>query len=318
MIETFEAYVAERYSPLEVEFLTATKKFLTDNLPRISEHVLAEWRKALAAACEIQRDEKIPCAYMSVSFLNTSVAAGKAVMQIDFYDTRWVYGEPFSRSRMDADFLLTGWENFTTKALDEKFFVRSKISSVEIKSLFWYTLDKMTFIFTCFAKYFAPALKNFAEFDALIKAEKFYVTCGTYLDWQNRLCAVLPEIDFLNPAANEDTTFREAHGKIYRNKKFADLNLRGCNFADCLFYRCEFANLNLADAEFLRCRFVSANFTDIKFAGTKFSECTFRDCAIKNSTDAPNAVNAEEYFASLKVIQCQVSNTVVEGCDFEL
>ena len=318
MIETFEAYVAERYSPLEVEFLTATKKFLTDNLPRISEHVLAEWRKALAAACEIQRDEKIPCAYMSVSLLNTSVAAGKAVLQIYFYDMRWVYGEPFARHRMDADFLLTAWENFTTKALDEKFFVRSNISSVEIKSLFWMTLDNLTFLFTCFAKYFAPALKNFAEFNALIKAEKFYVTCGTYLDWQNRLCAVLPEIDFLNPAANEDTTFRAAQGKIYRNKKFADMNLRGCNFADCLFYRCEFANLNLADAEFSRCRFIAANFTDIKFAGTKFSACTFRDCAIKNSTDAPNAVNAEEYFAPLKVIQCQVFDTVVEGCDFEL
>lgn len=318
MIETFPTYLAERYSPLEVEFLTATKNFLTENFPRISEYVLSEWRKALAAACEIQRDEKIPCAYMSVSFLNTSVATGKAVMQIDFYDTRWIYGEPFSRSRMDADFLLTGWETFTTKALDEKFFVRSKISSVEIKSLFWYTLDKLTFIFTCFAKYFARTLKNFPEFDALIKAEKFYVTCGTYLDWQNRLCAVLPEIDFTDPEKNEDTTFREAHGKIYRYKKFADMNLRGCNFADCLFYHCEFARLNLADAEFSRCRFTSASFTDIKFAGTKFSACTFRDCTIKDSTDAPKAVDPGECFTPLKVEQCKIFNTVVEGCDFEL
>lgn len=318
MIETLPTYIAERYLPLELEFLEATKKFLSDNLPRLSEYVLEEWRKALKEACEVQSVERIPCAYMSVSFLNTSVMAGKAVLQIDFYDAQWVYGNPFSRSRMDADFLLTGWEDFTTKALDEKYFVRSSISAVEIKSLFWGTLDKIIFIFTCFAKYFAPALKSFAEFDALIKAEKFYVTCGTYLDWQNRLCAVLPEIDFLNPDANEDTTFREAHGKIYRQKTFADLDLRGCLFTDCLFHKCAFTNLNLVDAEFLHCRFISASFTDIKFAGTKFSECKLKDCAIKNSTDAPKAVDAEEYFAPLRLNQCKISNTVIEGCDFEL
>ena len=318
MIETLQAYVAERYSPLEIEFLDATKKFLGENFPRISEYVLSEWRKAIAAACEVQSGEKIPCAYMSVSFLNTSVLENKSVLQIDFYDEQWVYGEPFSRSRMDAGFLLTGWENFTAKALDEKFFVRSALSSAEIKSLFWGTLDKVAFIFTCFAKYFAPALKSSDEFDALLKAEKFYITCGTYLDWQNRLCAVLPEIDFLNLDANEDATFHEVHGKIYRQKTFAEMNLRGCRFEDCLFHKCAFMNLNLADAEFSRCRFIAASFSDIKFAGTKFSACTFKDCAIKNSTDAPKAVDAEEYFAPLKTSQCKILNTVVEGCDFEL
>ena len=50
MIETLQTYIAERYSPLEVEFLDATKKFLSENLPRISEHVLSEWRKALDVA----------------------------------------------------------------------------------------------------------------------------------------------------------------------------------------------------------------------------------------------------------------------------
>ena len=318
MIETLQTYIAERYSPLEVEFLDATKKFLSENLPRISEHVLSEWRKALDVACEVQGVEKIPCAYMSVSFLNTSVAAGKATLQIDFYDAQWVYGEPFSRSRMNADFLLTCWKDFTDSALDEKFFVRSAISEVEIKSLFWDTLDKVIFIFTCFAKYFAPALKNFDEFAALIKAEKFYVTCGTYLDWQNRLCAVLPEIDILNPDENEDTIFHEMRGKIHRQKIFAYLDLRGCRFEDCLFRDCTFTNLNLADAEFLRCRFIETSFSEMKFAGTKFSECTFKNCAIRNSSDAPSAVNAEEYFAPLRINQCKILNTVVEGCDFEL
>ena len=99
MIDTIQDYIAERYLPLEIEFLNATKKFLSDNLPRISKYVI-----------------KIPCAYMSVSFLNTAIATtGKTILQIDFYDRQWVYGKPFSRSRMDADFLLTGWKDFTDK-----------------------------------------------------------------------------------------------------------------------------------------------------------------------------------------------------------
>lgn len=318
MIETFSEYKLKRYSPLELEFLDATKKSLNDNLPSVKKYLLSEWSKAIADACEVQRDEKIPCAYVSVSLLNTSLIDDKPALQIDFYDEQWIYGESFSRGRLNADFLFTHWKNFTAQALDEKFFVRRYISRTEIKSLFWGTLDKLTFLFACFVKYFAADLRNYRAFDELVKAEKFYVTCGTYLDWQNRVHAVLPEIDFVNPDDNEDTTFREAHGKIFRLKTFADLNLRACRFEDCLFHLCTFANLNLADAYFSRCRFVSANFVDLKLAGAEFSECTFKDCEFKNSTADSKAVDADEYFAPLKTNQCKFFNLQIEGCDFDL
>lgn len=314
MIETFQDYVQVRYAPLEIEFLNATRKSLSENLPTIKEYLLDEWRKALADACKIQ----VPCAHMSISLLNISLIDDKPVLQIDFYDERWIYGEPFYRRRSRADFLFTHWKNFTDNARDEKFFVRRLISQAEIKSLFPQTLDKLAFLFTCFVKYFAAELKNFEEFAALPKAEKFYVTCGTYFDWQNRVYAVLPEIDLFDLDENEDTTFRKFYGKIYRQKNFRDLNLRGCLFEDCLFYRCELANLILADANFLRCRFVSSNFLAVKLAGVEFSACTFRDCAFRNSTVNPNAVDSDEYFAPLRITQCKIFNVDVEGCDFGL
>ncbi|MBR1645454.1 MAG: pentapeptide repeat-containing protein, partial [Selenomonadaceae bacterium] len=298
MIDTFSDYTRERYEPLELEFITATKKSLSDDLPTIKSRTLTAWRQALSEACEVQRDKKISCAYMSVSFLNTSVA--QPILQIDFYDRQWVFGEPFARSRMNAEFLLTHWKKFTTDALDDKFFVRNKITQVEIKSLFWMTLDKLAFLFTCCAKYFATELKTSPEFAALAKAGNFYVTCGTYLDWQNRLCAVLPEVDLLNPDANEDMTFRDFRGKIFRQQNIADLNLRGCNFDDCLFRDCTFTNLNFADAGFSHCRFYSSRFDGVKFAGAKFVECKFKDCAFKNSSTAPKDVDADEYFAPLR------------------
>ena len=314
MIDTFSDYTRERYEPLELEFISATKKSLSADLPTIKSRTLTAWRQALSEACEVQRDKEISCAYMSVSFLNTSVA--QPVLQIDFYDRQWVFGEPFARSRTDADFLLTHWQKFTADALDDKFFVRNKITRVEIKSLFWRTLDKLIFLFTCYAKYFAAELKTSTEFAALVKAEKFFVTCGTYLDWQNRLCALLPEIDLTNPDDNEDTTFREFGGKIYRRQNFAALNLRGCCFEDCLFRDCSFTNLNLADANFCRCRFYSSRFEGVKLAGANFVECKFRDCAFKNSSSAPKDVDDDEYFAPLRLTRCKISRVRCDGCDF--
>lgn len=316
MIETFSDYIQKRYLPQELEFLNATKKSLSDDLSAIKKYLLNEWRKAIGDACKVQLCEKIPCAYMSVSLLNTSIIDDKPVLQIDFYDNRWVYGESFSRGRLNADFLFGYWKEFTVAALDEKFFVRSKISQVEIKSLFWSTIDKVIFLFTCFAKYFAAELKTSDEFNTLAKAEKFYMTCGTYLDWQNRLCAVLPEIDLFNPDANEDTTFRDFHGKIFRQETFGDLNLRGCRFEDCLFHDCKFQNLNLADANFLHCRFVSSHFDAVKLAGANLAECLFRDCSFKNSSSNPKLVDADEYFMPLQINHCKIFRVDFDGCDF--
>ncbi len=316
MIETFSDYERVRYQPLEIEFLEATKKSLSGDFAATKNFFLTECRKALSEACDVQRDEKIPCAFMSVSLLNASVAVGKNILQIDFYDAKWVFGKPFARSRMSADFLLTHWQKFTADALDDEFFVRNKIFQVEIKSLFWRTLDKLAFLFTCYAKYFAAELKTLPEFAALDKAENFYFTCGTYLDWQNRLFAVLPEVDLLNPDANEDMTFRDFRGKIFRQEKIADLNLRGCNFEDCIFRSCTFTNLNFADANFLRCRFFSSCFVGVKLAGAEFVECKFKDCEFKKSSAAPKDVDADEYFAPMRVTRCKLFNVSRDGCDF--
>ena len=316
MIETFSDYERARYKQLEIDFLEVVKKSLSDDLPTVKKFLLTECRKALSDACKVQSREKIPCAFMSVSLLNASVAVGKPVMQIDFYDTKWVFGEPFARSRMSADFLLTHWQHFTESALDDKFFVRNKITQVEIKSLFWRTLDKLAFLFTCYAKYFAAELKTSPEFVALDKAENFYVTCGTYLDWQNRLCGVLPEVDLLNPDANEDMTFRDFRGKIFRQKTFAALDLRGCCFEDCLFRDCTFTDLNLADANFSHCRFFSSCFDGVKLAGAEFVECKFKDCAFKNSSADPKDVDDDEYFAPLRLTRCKLVSVQCDGCDF--
>ena len=316
LIQTFDEYLAQRYKPLETEFLQKTAQYFSKELSTIRKFCLDEWHKALAHACEIQRQENQPCAYMSISFLNTSVIDDKPTLQIDFYNEEWVYGESWARYRMNADFLMKYWQDFKFDALDDRFFVRSKISKVEIKPLFWGTLDKLIFLFTCYAKYFAPRLSYYNEFDDLIKAENFYVTCGTYLDWQNRVSAVLPEIDLLNPDANEDTMFRPLKNKIYRNKKFHDLNLRGCYFEDCVFENFTFENLNLSDANFLRCRFTSTKFVNLQMAGCDLFECYFKNCTFENCS-AEIDEDSEEYFAPMRMYHCYLLEIKFDNCKFE-
>lgn len=316
LIQTFDEYITQRYKPLETEFLKKVGQNLSRELPKIRKYCLEEWVKAISLANEIQRREGQICAYMSLSFLNTSMIDDKPTLQIDFYNEEWVYGESWARYRMDADFLFTHWRDFKLDALDDRFFVRSKISKVEIKSLFWGTLDKIIFLFTCYVKYFAPRLSYYNEFDELIKAENFYVTCGTYLDWQNRVFAVLPEIDLLNPDANEDTTFRPVQKKIFRNKKFHDLNLSSCYFEDCHFDNFTFENLNLTDTFFLRCRFTSTKFVNLKMAGCDLFECYFKDCTFENCTSEIDA-DDDEYFAPMRMYHCYLLGIEYENCNFE-
>lgn len=319
LIQSFGEYLTRRYKPLELEFLKRTERHLSRELPAIRKFCLDEWRKAISQACEDQRQENFLCAYMSISLMNTSLLDGKPQLQIDFYNEEWVYGESLSRSRMSAEFLFKHWREFTADALDENFYVRSQVAKVEIKSLFWGTVEKVTFLFACYAKYFASWLAYGSEFDDLHKAEKFYVTCGTYLDWQNRIYGVLPGIDLLNPDANEETTFRTVRKKIYRGKKFCGLNLRGCHFEDCNFYDFAFEALNLADATFLRCRFFSTRFVDVKTAGSDFFECYFKDCAFEKSTCEPTAASedGDEYFAPMRMYHCFLLGVTFDGCDFD-
>lgn len=228
----------------------------------------------------------------------------------------WVYGESWSRSRMSADFLFIYWQNFIFDALDENFFVRSQISKVEIKSLFFVTVDKLAYIFTCYAKYFAYRLMYYEEFDELEKAEKFYITCGTYLDWQERIFAQLPEIDLLNLDANEETTFRPIEKKIYRQKNFTNLDLSHCYFGECLFDNFIFSEVHLSDAQFLRCRFYFVTFENVKFAGADFFECYFKNCTFKNCSSNPADVSEDEYFAPTRMYHCFLLETNFFENDF--
>ena len=319
LIETLQEYIKNRYKPLEIELLNKTNQYLSKDKRKIHKYCLNEWKKAMGEACKIQESENIDCAYMSISLLNTSMIDNKPQFQVDFYNEEWVYGEAWARYRMSADFLFKYWQDFIFDALDESYYVRSKISRVEIKAMFWGTIEQLIYLFACHLKYFARYLSYYNEFDDLVKAEKFYVTCGTYLDWQERVFAVLPEIDFFNLDANEQTPFRTIRNKIYHCKEFKDIEMQHCLFVDCKFDHFNFENINLSDAIFLRCRFTSSKLINVMLVGCEFFECYFKDCELNNCNVNPNSMSEiiDEYFAPTKMYHCFLLNFKTENVEME-
>jgi len=319
LIRTFEEFISQRYEPLEIQFLDQTSDYLSKNFSALRKFYLAEFQKALQEAIKVQQEEEIICSYMSVSLMNTSVLEGAPIFQIDFYNQEWVYGESFCRYKFDAKFLFKHWQDFIFEVQDDNFYLRGNFGKVEIQSLFFGTVDKLAFMFACFAKYFAYQISYSNKFDDLKKAENFYVTCGVYLDWQNRVAADLPEIDLLNPEANEQTTFRPYKDKILRQKSFHDIDLQSCYFENCLFQNFSFEDASIVDALFLQCRFISVTFDNVKTAGCTFFECYFKDCTFINCSSDSAAVREDndEYFMPMLLYHCYVLNNKNIDCDFE-
>lgn len=313
LITTIEEYYKERYEPLEKELLESVSARMGREYQRIKDQCLTHWEESLKVAREVQEEEKIPCGYMSTSLLNTSLLEGNPCFQVDFYNRDWVYGEPWARYRMTAEFLFREWEDFYGKALDENYYVRGRLQRVAIKSLFWGTAEKILYLFAGFGKYFFPEMADSSSFRALEKEPAMYVTCGTYWDWQERIYAILPEIDLTDPPLNEETAFREFRGKTYRDKIFEGMDLRHCRFYDCLFRNCQWKEIQLSDALFHQCRFYDTKFTETKFPG-----CSWRGCSFVSSQFLQSGTQAEgeEYFAEAEMIGCKLRNLQVVNGDF--
>lgn len=313
MITSLEEFYRERYQELELELLNSVSKRMGGDFQRISKACVEQWQRILREALKVQEIEHIPCAYMSVSLLNTSLLEKRPILQVDFYNGEWVYGEPWAREYMSGEFLFREWEAFCAEALDDRFYLRNKLNGTAIRSLFWETSEKLVYIFACFAKYFARELDELPEFKALEKEQAMYVTCGTYLDWQERVHGVLPKLELGEVPEDGETEFREYHGETYHNRTFRKLELSHCLFYDCVFKRCVFEQVNISDGYFSNCRFKDTEFKEVRLAGCVWEDCGFVSCSF---LDSGTHEDGDEYFADAKMTRVKFSDTKVVGCEF--
>jgi len=300
-------YYAERYQGLERQMLSELKDRLIKKREKLTGFFLNSSREALNMAAKVQEEEKNKLAYMSFSWLNISLIENKPCLQIDFYDYDWIYGYPWARSYMPADFLFEGFEAFSRDALDEKYFVRGSLQPAEIRTLFWGTVDKMLYVLAGQLKYILPMITMLKEFGQLEREEWFYITFGTYIDWHERMAAMTPELDLDDIDANEETRLRRFEDKVFHGKVFEVLNLNQCRFTNCLFDKCVFAGTILDDAFFSTCRFRDVEFKDVSLRGTAFLENKFLRVKFTGSDEADANImtsDSGEYYDPIKFVQC--------------
>lgn len=313
LITTLQEYYEERYQALEISLMESVSSRMGREFRKIFQICMGHWQEILREACAVQEEEKIPCGYMSISFLNTSLLEGNPLFQVDFYNEEWVYGEPWMRGRMPADFLFREWAEFCRTALDDSFYVRSKLQPPAIKTLFLGTAERLVYLFSCFAKYFMKDLSDLSEFQSLKKEASMYVTCGMYLDWQERIYAVLPSLDLKDLPDNEETAFREFREIVCHGNVFRDADLRHCRFYDCTFRNCVFEQVDLSDAYFRNCHFYDTDFSQVKVAGCVWEEGIFRSCGFQ---DSDTQAEGDEYFAEAEMVRSKLFGLRVQGCDF--
>ena len=190
MIMTLEEYYVQRYQRIEREFLDKTSTYLDENSDKISDYLINNMTEILKNAANVQKEQNISCGYISFSLLLTSVTLNKPMLQVDFYSGEWVYGEPWSRERIDAGFLFEYWENLKNAAFDDEYFMRSRITSAMIKTFFYDTLDELIYLFANYLKKYGENLAKIPEFSKIKLETPAYITVGAYLDWQERIIAV--------------------------------------------------------------------------------------------------------------------------------
>ncbi|MBR3621806.1 MAG: hypothetical protein IKN43_00445, partial [Selenomonadaceae bacterium] len=118
MIMTYDEYYTKRYQGIERAFLDKTLAYLEENTDEILDYLIKNTTEILKKALNIQTEQGVPCGYMSFSLLLTSVTVNKPVLQVDLYNGEWVYGEPWAREKIDADFLFRYWEDLKKAAFD--------------------------------------------------------------------------------------------------------------------------------------------------------------------------------------------------------
>lgn len=315
LFTTLEEYRQERYEELETKLLEDMGRHLGKNFAGLRADFFSRMDKAIAAAQQTQAELNLPCGYISLSLLRTSLLRASPEWQIDFYDREWVYGEPWQRERFAAKELFAHWEEFCREALDDRYFVRSRLQSTAIKTLLGGTVEKLLYLYMGVAKYFFRPFTVAADLpnlEKLGKAPDFFLTGGEYLDWQERLYGERPPIDLLDIPSNEDVTFRDFRGQIFSQGELTGQNMAHCRFRACEFREFNFSEVSLADAWLSDCRFSKVNFSRVNLTGTLFSDCNFKDCHFTQCRAVPET---DEYFAPGEFCQSKLRRVVIEGGD---
>ena len=101
----------------------------------------------------------------------------------------------------------------------------------------------------------------------------------------------------------------ENHQNRTKSQSFANKDLRGQEFQDCVFEQCDFSYANLTNASLENVTFLGCNLSCINLISTRFREVKFAGCKLVG-------VDFHHCVGVLGSMQLSFSECILNGCNF--
>ena len=273
---TLNDYYKKRYFPLEEELLLGINRYCIEQQAELQAGF---WRCLHQTIQDIADNIKTPVSRLYCTLQYTDFLSGNASICLYFCDEQ---GNALVCGRWECPWLMTFWQDFEKKVIDERDYVRSNLHPSMFRPFYPGTIRQLMEVLGEYFKVWMPLRMEELLMGVLHTAE-FYVTMGEYLGEQKLIWRLRPQVNLLaysgqHNLPEDELTYRSFQGKRYRVQTLGALNLQNCRFDDCLFEPWKFAQTDLRNVLFRNCRFHLTDFTQVNLQGAVFSDCSFTEC----------------------------------------
>lgn len=242
-------------------------------------------------------------AYVTISFMNTSLYFGKPVFRIDIYEENpELCQSPILTQTIDAQNFIISFNSIEKELL--KFC--PKLTPMELEQASWLSIKVLLFYYANFLKYDLRDNELNTCLNILAKKQSVVISFGEYMDWQKAVVGVTSEVDIFK-VINKKFVFKHFENKIYSNKNIKKLFFAQCRFINCSFDHSDFLHMDARDCIFDKCSFIYAAWDQCVFWGSIFSACNFESLHIKNSVfgfDGVSPQKVTEFYQPVQIDRC--------------
>lgn len=222
--------------------------------------------------------EKVGC--VEISFLRASVDSDKLLMAFEAYDEMQDIGRCLIDMRSSAGWFTKEWEQFKERLneLRERQewcrYVNYEDIRIMLQGAFYQLYMKLIYLF----KYSLQTCDTWEEYQNIRHTDIFYISVGEFRDKQKLIFVDRAEFDIFLSGINTPLCYGKFSDKVYKQKVFGNLNLKGSKFINCRFEKCDIQKVELQDSIFVDCIFYQCTFQEADLSGSMLTYCRFDEC----------------------------------------
>lgn len=314
--EFFETY----YQTEREKFLDKITEYMVQNRDVLIKEIQDAFEKFAIAVGKGQEEYPSMVECIQISLLRVSLYQENPMLRFDAYGEMGVLGLRLFSQNVPFQWLTGYWQEFKERL--HNWVVEMKatryISEARIKQMMLESIEMIENILYSMLKYPFYDAEQFESLSEVMKAERFYISFGSYMDRQNILATDFAEIDIFLHEKNETLTYRKYKQKVYSKKEFKELELFHSQFEECQFINCVFQKANLRDVIFENCRFYQMEFQECQAEGMTINNSLLEDVTFEDTTfyyHGEKDGSLRGIYKPLDMIQSEADKTELKNCD---